>query len=150
LRKEPACQRLLAAGANGVPRDCQDLEHELAFGARLSAVRTYQGPRDALQRRELESNDAKLLLDCLCHGDPSCTPPSAPLQDESYRQIIDHVLANPQRQTELVCWAWAAGAMQAHKAAEMTLGEAMRCAFDDPTVPAERVSVATLEVTTCY
>ena len=50
----------------------------------------------------------------------------------------------------LLCLAWAASTCQAHKSSGMTMGEALRCAYDDPTLPAERISTATLEDVTCY
>jgi hypothetical protein len=53
------------------------------------------------------------------------------------------------RQTELACFSWAAAAVQAHKASGMTMREALRCAFDDETLPAAQETVATLEERPC-
>ncbi|MGC4091214.1 MAG: hypothetical protein QM756_25720 [Polyangiaceae bacterium] len=151
LRAKPECAPLLAPEVHGTPpRDCQDLEHAGSLSTRLSAIRTYQGPRDAKERRRLEEGQARALLECICHDDATCKPSATPLADESYLKILQQKLDEPSRQAELVCLAWAAGAMQAHKDNDMTMSEAMRCAFDDPTLPAERVSVARLEATTCY
>jgi len=54
-----------------------------------------------------------------------------------------------QRQIELACVSWAAAAVQAHKASGMTMREALRCAFDDETLPAAQETVATLEERPC-
>lgn len=149
LRAEPACQALLADEAQ-VPRDCQELEQAGTLSGRLAAVRTYRGPLDVADKRELDQIQARSLLECVCHGDPSCVPAAAPLADEGYLKLLRQKLEEPQRREELVCLAWAAGTMQGHKDAGMTLGEALRCSFDDPTLPAERTTVATLKAETCY
>jgi hypothetical protein len=149
LRRQPACQALLADEAQ-VPRDCQELEQASTLSGRLAAVRTYRGPLDEGVKRELDQIQARLLLECICQGDAACAPGSEPLADEAYLELLREQLDDPQRKEALVCLAWAAGAMQAHKDTGMTLGEALRCAFDDPTVPAERVTVATLKAATCY
>jgi hypothetical protein len=151
LRREPACSALLLPEPHAAPaRDCQQLEQGGSLSGRLSAIRTYRGPRDERDRRQLDEVKASTLLQCICHGDDSCGLSETPLRDESYVKILDEHLASPERQEELTCLAWAAGAMQAHKDNDMTMSEAMHCAFDDPTLPAERVSVAKLEASPCY
>ena len=47
------------------------------------------------------------------------------------------------------CLAWAAADLQQHKAAGMTMADALRCAFDDPTLPAAQVTVASREDVPC-
>ena len=160
LLKTPACHALLSTDAGDEPpRDCQELEHEGTFALRLQAVRKYQGPLDGQRRRDLEEAQAKALLDCVCHSDkstdgkspeqPVCQPSSQPLKDESYLGILAERAKDPARRTELSCLAWAASAMQAHKDSDMTMAEAMRCAFDDPTIAAEQRTSVTLGATPC-
>jgi hypothetical protein len=50
---------------------------------------------------------------------------------------------------ELTCLSWAAAAIEAYKAAGMTMATALRCAFDDTTLPAGQETVASLEVQRC-
>jgi hypothetical protein len=71
----------------------------------------------------------------------SLAPPASPLASPP---------AISPREEELVCLAWAASTRQLHKAAAPSMGEALRCAFDDPTMPPERVTTATLENVPCY
>lgn len=162
------------------PRDCQDLEISKPFGEELAALRTYRGPSDVTERKRLEQLTAEQLLSCVCRQGackPVKTPlnidPST--KEESFRAVLASIYAaksasaKPQSDTvpasqtnmvaasstrdpevELSCLAWAASACQAHKSSGMTLGEALRCAFDDPTLPPERVFTANLEDVTCY
>jgi hypothetical protein len=59
-------------------------------------------------------------------------------------------VASPQPEDEeLVCLAWAAAAMQQHKVTGMTFAEALRCAYDDTSLPPAQESVATLEARAC-
>ena len=151
LRHEPACGPLLSPEPHATPaRDCQDLEHGGSLSGRLAAIRNYTGPRTEADRRQVDELKARTLLQCICHGSDGCQPTETPLADETYLKILDKQLTNPERQEELTCLAWAAGAMQAHKDNDMTMSEAMHCAFDDPTLPAERVSVVKLEASICY
>jgi hypothetical protein len=150
LLRVPACRALLVSNPHIPARECQDLEQNATLNSRLSAVVSYQGPRNEDDKRKLQAVDAKALLDCICHDDRTCKPANAPLADESYLEILNRKFEDASHRPELVCLAWAASATQAHKDAGMTMSEAMRCSFDDPTLPAERVSVVTLEATRCY
>ncbi|HEV8551477.1 MAG TPA: hypothetical protein VGQ57_20660 [Polyangiaceae bacterium] len=150
LSKLDECRALLAPDTKSAPyRDCQDLEQAGTFSLRLAAIRKYQGPLDEHERRELDEARAHELLQCVCHGDQACHPAEKPLADDSYLSILAREAADPARQTELTCLTWAASAMQAHKDADMTMAEAMRCSFDDPTFPAEERSSVTLGATPC-
>jgi hypothetical protein len=160
LLKTPACHALLSTDAGDEPpRDCQEIEHEGTFALRLQAIRKYQGPLVEQRRRDLEEAQAKTLLDCVCHpnataddkspGEPVCRPSLHPLKDESYLSILADRSKDPAWQTELSCLAWAASAMQAHKDSDMTMAEAMRCAFDDPTMPAEQRTSVSLGAAPC-
>jgi hypothetical protein len=56
----------------------------------------------------------------------------------------------PSGVDELTCLAWAAAAVQSHKASGMTFSEALRCAFDDPSLPAAQEPTASLEARACH
>jgi hypothetical protein len=152
ISKVPACAPLFAAGPGpgDLPaRACEDIERPRTLAERLAALRTFAGPRSADERRALESRTAKDLLACLCR-DGSCRAPADPFAGEAHAPAVAEAFSHPGKRDELVCLAWAASAMQQHRAAGMTLPEALRCSFDDPTTPAERVSVATLESARCF
>jgi hypothetical protein len=73
-----------------------------------------------------------------------------PLDDDVFAERIKKLLTkDDETQKELACLAWAASVQQQHKAKGMTFASALRCAFDDPTIPAAQESVATLEVQPC-
>jgi len=146
----PACRNVVGTAPDDPPpRDCQDLERPLSFGDQLAALRTFKGPRQIEEKGRLHQLEAETLLACMCR-DGVCDATKRPLTDDAYVDAVRKASAQPERQQELVCLAWAASTCQAHKATGMTMGEALRCAFDDPSQPAERVSVATLEAATCY
>jgi hypothetical protein len=146
----PTCRAAVGFDPEGpAPRDCQELERPSSAKERLAALRTVRAPRDLVERRRQQEREAKALLQCICR-EGVCSPPPRPLSNDGYVEVLRTALAHEDRARELVCLAWAASATQGHKNTGMSLGEALRCAFDDPTSPAERVSVATLEETTCY
>jgi len=74
-----------------------------------------------------------------------------PLDDDVFARRIDQRLASGGEEAaqELACLSWAASAQQLHKAMGMTFASALRCAFDDRTIPAAQESVATLDVQPC-
>ena len=180
LAAAPECHGLLGTGPDAAPpRDCQELEATKGLGEELAELRTYRGPSQAAERKRLEQITAEQLLTCVCRqGD--CKPVKQPLsiadatKEEAYLAVLAPMFgvrsasAKPRGDTvpasqtksdvsqgrdpedELTCLAWAASTCQAHKSAGMTMGEALRCAYDDPTLPAERISTATLEDVTCY
>jgi hypothetical protein len=69
---------------------------------------------------------------------------------EAYAPAITELARDPDRRVELACLSWAASALQRHKAAGMTMADAIRCAFDDPTLPPAQVTVAVAEDVSCY
>ena len=151
-----------------------------SFGDELAGLRTYDGPFTIGERKRVEQITAEQLLTCVCRqGDckPVKQPLSISeaSKEEAYLSALAPIFAvraaasaKPRGDTvpasqfsrdaapgrdpeaELSCLAWAASVCQAHKSSSMTLGEALRCAFDDPTLAPERVSTATLEEVTCY
>jgi hypothetical protein len=78
-------------------------------------------------------------------------PDDDPLDDDVFaRRISDRLATGGEgAERELACLSWAASAQQAHKAMGMTFASALRCAFDDRTIPAAQESVATLDVQPC-
>lgn len=144
-----ACKPLVGGRIDDpLPRDCSALERSIASHDKLRALRTDRGPIDPKAEYAAEEADARRLLACACR-DGACTPEARPFADEAYGKLVAALVRRPDRQRELVCLAWAAAAQQAHKESGMTVGEALRCAFDDPTLPAEREAVAALEAVAC-
>jgi hypothetical protein len=74
-----------------------------------------------------------------------------PLDDDVFTSRIAQRLEHggAEARKELACLSWAASALQQHKARGMTFASALRCAFDDQTIPAEQESVATLDRQPC-
>jgi hypothetical protein len=74
-----------------------------------------------------------------------------PLDDDVFAPRIARRLATGGDEAvhELACLSWAAAAQQQHKAKGMTFASALRCAFDDRTIPAALDSVVTLEAQSC-
>jgi hypothetical protein len=146
LSQHPACRPLLAPA--GTPRDCQELEQPSTRASRLSDLALYAGPRDLEQRRAWQQTQARALLDCLCRDDACNARLADPLADPAYSEEVES--ATRARADELACLAWAASTLHAHKAHAPRMGEALRCAFDDPTLPAERIWTADQETRTCF
>lgn len=74
-----------------------------------------------------------------------------PLDDDVFAARIAQRLEHggDEARKELACLSWAASALQQHKARGMTFASALRCAFDDQTIPAEQETVATLDRQPC-
>jgi hypothetical protein len=74
-----------------------------------------------------------------------------PLDDDVFATRIAQRLTSggDDARKELACLSWAASAQQQHKARGMTFASALRCAFDDQTIPAEQQSVTTLDRQPC-
>jgi hypothetical protein len=149
LAHQPACQALLGNVPDAPPpRDCEQLEQPSSLSERLSGLTTYTGPRDPELRRRFQQLDAERLLGCVCR-DGACQTSRDPLRGDSHWSSIEDAWGKPERRSELTCLAWAASACQAHKSSGMSLAEALRCSFDDPTLPAEQTLSAALESSTC-
>jgi hypothetical protein len=178
LKRTAACAPLFV-NQDAVARDCDELEAPVTFRQRLAALARSRGafePDDV--KREQNTRAAKLMA-CVCREEPAdpgagvygrigsknlkrrlCEPPAGEdlFAGEAYHAAIyarlqAKVAGESDFETdtgqELACLAWAAGAVQAHKAAGMTFADALRCAFDDPTLAAAQESIATLEMNTC-
>jgi hypothetical protein len=153
MTDSPACRALLGVSPDAAPpRDCAELEAPRALGEKLRALRSFSGPRDTDEKKRVQEDEARRLLACVCRDGRCSTPsPSAsPFDHEAYARLIDDASKTPDGEDELTCLSWAASALHEHKETGMTMGEALRCAFDDPTIAAERVYTATLEEAPCY
>ena len=165
LAAAPACQDLIASDAAGgeSPASCEELERPLSTAAQVDGIVRHGGPKAPGDLILADDKRARALLACVCRdvGDPSqpnphgvaiqaaCAKCEPPLKDEAYASIIKAVAEDPTREQELTCLAWAAADLQEHKAAGMTMADALRCAFDDPTLPPAQVAVASLEEIPC-
>jgi hypothetical protein len=149
LAAHPQCEPSFwrSDGSSEPGLSCQKLEGELSLDARLNGL-LRGGPSDPEQLLRGQSRRARRLLSCLCRDD-ACVVPPDPFKGEAYSELITTLAADPERLEELTCLAWAASAVQGHKAAGMEMADALRCAFDDPTIVAAQVSVATLEDLPC-
>jgi hypothetical protein len=150
LAAHASCRELFtrADGSGTAGPPCAELERPLSFDEKLEGLLTYGGPSRPTKIKELQERRAKKLLSCLCrNGD--CKVPEHPLHDEAYEAEIMARAQSPDGPEELACLGWAASAVQAHKAAGMQIADALRCAFDDPTMHAALESVAVLEEVSC-
>lgn len=169
LASAPECRELLTDDTSEV--SCATLERELSTDQRLSALTLDATVDDPKALRAKQDQRARALLECVTRPmAPRSTPATTagptpqpcpehrfdahllddPLASEAYARVIDELAtddchrlpAETSHQEELACLAWAASAVQAHKASGMTIASAIRCAFDDPSLPAAQVCVA--------
>lgn len=159
LAGAPECRALLADGT--ADTSCEKLERTLSLSQRLDALTVTASVDDPARIRADQDKRASALLQCITRPSGQACPQHPvdptlledPLANEAYAKVIEALAADDcqaspaesSRQQELTCLAWAASAMQAHKANGMTMASAIRCAFDDPSLPAAQVSVATEE-----
>lgn len=150
LAARPECEPMFSRSDGGSEPGpaCSELERPLSFDEQLRGL-VQSGSSDAPADIKLgQSRRAHRLLTCACR-DERCVVPADPFEGEAYAGLIERLAGEPARLEELTCLAWAASAVQGHKAAGMEMADALRCAFDDPTIPAAQVSVATLEDLPC-
>jgi hypothetical protein len=148
LSAEPACRPLFRHETGAPGADCQVLERRLSLGQRLSAVKVSTTPPEPAAILAEQTGRAQRLYACVCRKG-ACQPPSPALDDAQYAALVARVGATPEGERELTCLSWAAAAVQAHKAGGMTMADALRCAFDDQTLPPAREFVASLEARAC-
>jgi len=146
----PECEPLFSRsdGGNEPGPACSELERPLSFDEQLRGLVQSGGSDEPADIELGQRRRAQRLLACACRDD-RCAVPADPFQGEAYAGLIESLAAEPAQLEELTCLAWAASAVQGHKAAGMEMADALRCAFDDPTIPAAQVSVATLEDLPC-
>jgi len=163
LSASPACQALIAGegGETETADSCEALERPLSIAEQLEGIVRHGGPTERSEIEKAERRRALALLDCVCREgvgpaareachalrDPAVR--AAPLAGEAYAPIVRGLAGDPARQQELTCLAWAAADLQQHKATGMTMADALRCAFDDPTLPAAQVTVSSRQDVPC-
>jgi hypothetical protein len=157
LAAAPACQDLVrGADADGTSgNSCDALERPLSIDAQIEGIVQHGGPVDPRALKAIDNKRARALLRCVCRDVPAgqaplgCGDLSRPLKGEHYFPIIKALAEDPAHQEEVACLSWAASSLQAHKAAGMTMADALRCAFDDPTLAPAQVTVAAAEEQAC-
>jgi hypothetical protein len=139
--------------------DCRALEKNQTVGEKLAAIALARGSTTPEDIMDEQVKRGHRLLACLCRDKrcPSYDPADEKLLVEArYQTILEEMVAKAAsadekraRQVELACFSWAAASVQAHKAAGMSMREALRCAFDDQSLDAAQETVATLEERPC-
>lgn len=154
LTLSPDCQDLLAPA--GTAATCETLERDLTFGEKIDRIVHFGGPRDTDTIKAEDARRARALVRCVCRqegtSEASASCPGvwpAPLEKEAYASLIEELSRDPQRQRELACLSWAASAVQQHKSNGMRMSDAIRCAFDDPKIAPEHITVADTEDVAC-
>jgi hypothetical protein len=159
LAQAPRCRDLVA----GIDRDeqptqsCDDLTRPMSLAEQIDGIARRGGPTDPEELRYGEEIRARSLVRCVCR-DPlpegagllCASALRAPLDDEAYGAVIEALARDEKHQTEMTCLAWAASVVQQHKAAGMTMSDALHCAFVDPTLPPAQVTVAAAKDVPCY
>jgi hypothetical protein len=155
LRATPSCAPLFEA-EDGLARDCAELERSLTLRERIAGLTIRRGPFEPEEIKQEQRVRANTLLACVCRERPgggrACNPPPVkdPFDNDAYHGAIMQQLAgDPDRGDELTCLAWAAAAVQQHKGTGMSFAEALRCAYDDPSLVAAQETIATLEARAC-
>lgn len=158
LAAAPACQDLVrGADADGTSgNSCDALERPLSVEAQISGIVQHGGPIDPHQLKAIDNKRARALLRCICRDIPPGQAPAGcgdlahPLKHEGYFPIIKALAEDPAHRDELACLSWAASSLQEHKATGMTMADALRCAFDDPSLPPAQITVASAEEQACH
>jgi hypothetical protein len=166
LKKLPECAPLFEL-EGGVGRDCGELERPLDFSEQIQGLAARRGPTDPKEIKRAQGVRARELWSCICRkkpgGDQLCASPREPDQSEkeppedpifkgeAYQdRVLDRLREKGDRGSdELGCLAWAAAAVQRHKAGGMTFADALRCAYDDKSLAAAQETVASLEARAC-
>ena len=159
LKKSAACEPLFAEPTLPGP-DCGALERLLPWDQRVRSLATVRGVFEPAEIRDDQVARAHALLACVCRSDApgagggSCqavTHSPDPFLDAGYAEVMRERIrgGGEAAEKELVCLSWAAAAVEQYKAAGMTFPTALRCAFDDPVLPAAQESVASLEMHPC-
>jgi len=163
LQQEPACRPLFRADDRRLAPDCQVLERPLSLTDRLRAIETSAGPTTPEEIKTAQVTRSRHLFACVCRGGACAAPPAVTDLENDAAQtqfLLDLMKQKAQEKTggpsagqrwerELACLSWAASAVQAHKSAGMEMADGLRCAFDDPTLPAAKEYVAVLETEAC-
>jgi hypothetical protein len=158
IARAPECQ-VLVDEPDPPGADCRALQRPQTVKEKLAAIALSRGSTAPEEIVRDQTRRAQRLLGCLCRGG-RCPGFRADddtiLENARYQTLLEAMTAaapneaeRKERETELACVSWAAAAVQAHKASGMTMREALRCAYDDETLPAAQETVATLEERPC-
>ncbi|HJX54297.1 MAG TPA: hypothetical protein VJ801_16135 [Polyangia bacterium] len=150
-RNRPCCADLFRRSDGSIGPDCQAFERTVSTRERLKLAARSAAPLDEAEILADQKRRARALFACLTAAPPKCAVAEdlMSLDDDAYTALQKRVAATPEGETALACLAWAASAMQAHKATGMEISDALRCAFDDPSMPGPREYVASMEVIPC-
>lgn len=153
LRDHRECGSLFRlAEANALGRDCSDIENPLGLDGRLQLATRWIGPGDEDEIAADQRRRVRALWRCVCRDQRCAASPAVlDLDDDAYFALVVRELGrSPERAQELTCLGWAAAAVQRYKSAGMTMADALRCGFDDDSLPPSHDYIAPLEVTPCY
>jgi hypothetical protein len=149
-RDRPCCAELFrrSDGSNGP--DCRSFDKAASTMDRLKMTVATAATLDENEILTDQKNRAHSLFACLA-SQPDCSVAEdlASLDDDAYTNFLKRVAATPDGEKALACLTWVASDMQAHKATGMQISDALRCAFDDPSMPGPREYVASLEGIPC-
>jgi hypothetical protein len=151
-RNQPCCADLFRRSDGSIGPDCQAFERTVSTKDRLKMAAQSAAPADETEILVDQRRRARSLFACLTGAPPKCAVAEdlVSLDDDAYTALQKQMAATPEGETALACLAWAASAMQAHKATGMEISDALRCAFDDPSIPGPREYVASMEMIRCY
>jgi len=150
-RTRPCCADLFRRSDGSIGPDCQTFERTVSSKERLKMAAESAAPLDETEILADQKRRARSLFACLTGAPPKCPVAEdlMSLDDDAYTALQTRVAATPEGETALACLAWAASDMQAHKATGMEMADALRCAFDDPSLAGPREYVASMEVIPC-
>jgi len=149
-RSQPCCADLFRRGDGLLGPECQGFERTVSTKERLKMAAQAAAPADEDQILVEQKRRARSLFACL-EPAPGCAVAEdlVSLDDDTYTAFLQRVSAKPGGETALACLAWAASDLQAHKGTGMEMSDALRCAFDDSTLPGPVEYVASMEVVPC-
>jgi hypothetical protein len=148
-RDQPCCADLFRRSDGSLGPDCQAFEKTVSTSDRLKMALESPAPADEDQILARQKRQARSLFACLAKPDCSVAEDLMSLDDDAYTTFLKQMATTPAGEQALACLAWAASAMQAHKATGMEISDALRCAFDDPSIPGPREYVISIEVVPC-
>lgn len=142
LREDSDCRVLFRARSEEDP-SCESIERRASDPNERRSVLLDSSPEWERRKRITRARD---LVRCICRGD-LCrhdvdVGPNTAL-DRLWRE------APEPRRAELTCLAWAASYLHAYQGAGITMGDALRCAFEERSVPGPRTFKSSLELRRC-
>jgi hypothetical protein len=149
-RDRPCCADLFRRSDGSSAPECQEFEKVVSTKDRLKMALEAAAPPDEAEILADQRGRARSLFACLApQPDCSVAEDLVALDDDAYTNFLKRTAATAEGEKALACLAWAASDMQAHKATGMQISDALRCAFDDPSLPGPAEYVASLEAIPC-